>query len=307
MQRSSKTEQPFIIITDATEFGDDGVAIAMMLTHSKIDVKLIVCTSGNVWADEVFGNVKKLLQRLGKSQVPVCTYSPDPAQFDRALQSLTEHPNGKHGYIGALSKPFPPRSTARDESSELRKAIEKDPGIGLLVLGPPSPIASLRRESPDVIGRLGPVFMMGGAVHVSGNATTYAEFNFWFDAEATEALVSADLDITLLPQDVATRLSYPAKIPYRLPPPPPIDYLREYLAHRKGSKTPLGVWDEAMSATVLRSSLIESTLRSEIQVVTLGPQAGRLKLTNGLQRRKIKIITAVDQKQTIRFILESLS
>jgi inosine-uridine nucleoside N-ribohydrolase len=271
------TRRPFIILTDAASFGDDGVAIAMILANAHIDTRLIVCTSGNVWADEVADNVRRLLSRLGRTEIPVCVSMPGPAQLHRAQALQTQTQQERISYAGALSKPFPSSESSHPECKEFNEIVAREHGVNLLVLAPPTPIAALQHENPGLLARLGAVFVMGGALNVAGNATPFAEFNFWFDPKAADTLFSADLDITVFPQDVANRLSYPADIAENQQPASPgLAYLREYLIYRESrSKTPLGIWDEALSAIVLRPDLVESTLSLEAHVVTHGIRAGK--------------------------------
>jgi len=46
---------------------------------------------------------------------------------------------------------------------------------------------------------------MGGALSVSGNVTSAAEFNFWRDPEAAAAIIHSGLPVSLVPLDVTSR------------------------------------------------------------------------------------------------------
>lgn len=294
--------RPIIVITDAADLGDDGVAVAMLLAHPEIDVRLIVCTSGNVWFDEVARNVTRLLNRLGKRDVPTSLHPPAPELLDRAQSVRASAARAKLGYLGAFTKPPPQTVQTRGDTAQLRAAIEAAACVDLLVLAPPSPVAQLWHDSPDTFRQVGRVYVMGGALHVPGNASPEAEFNFWFDPPATDTLLAADLDMLLLPLDVANFLSYP-DIPAD-PRKPAMSYLREYLA-RRGKKR--GIWDEAVSAILLKPGLIQSSLTSQLRAEREGPHVGKLTLVDNLHRRKIKIVTAVNRTDLVQSILSSLS
>jgi hypothetical protein len=53
-----------IIITDPSPLGDDAVAISLLAADRSLEIKLIVATSGNVWAEQAASNVFTLLARL---------------------------------------------------------------------------------------------------------------------------------------------------------------------------------------------------------------------------------------------------
>jgi len=50
---------------------------------------------------------------------------------------------------------------------------------------------------------------MGGTVGVRGTQTRWSEFNWWGDPEAVEVVLSAGLDIRLVPLDVTRRIVVP--------------------------------------------------------------------------------------------------
>ncbi len=71
--------RPLIVFTDATASGDDAIAIAMLATAWPEAIRLIVATSGNVWAEDVADHVRALLARLQREDVDVCIGLPSAA------------------------------------------------------------------------------------------------------------------------------------------------------------------------------------------------------------------------------------
>ena len=57
-----------------------------------------------------------------------------------------------------------------------------------------------------MLGRVGRIVVMGGAVAVPGNVTPGAEFNFYVDPEAAAAVFAAGLPIDLVPLDVTKQV-----------------------------------------------------------------------------------------------------
>jgi inosine-uridine nucleoside N-ribohydrolase len=63
--------------------------------------------------------------------------------------------------------------------------IERHPNeITILAIGPLTNIALALRMKPAIETQIKQIVLMGGNVHVAGNASQAAEFNFWFDPEA---------------------------------------------------------------------------------------------------------------------------
>jgi inosine-uridine nucleoside N-ribohydrolase len=109
---------------------------------------------------------------------------------------------GKVEYMGAFAddpadvKPAPGahltgRKAHHDTAVEfLISEIERNPGeVTILALGPMTNIALALRMRPEIETRIKRIVFMGGNVHVPGNATTSAEFNFWFDPEAARIVL----------------------------------------------------------------------------------------------------------------------
>src|ERR1039458_6618136 len=89
----------------------------------------------------------------------------------------------------------------------LAATVEQNPGqITILALGPMTNVAMLLRLHPDLEGKIKRIVFMGGNVHVPGNASAAAEFNFWFDPEAAQAVLrSRILEKVMFPLDICNR------------------------------------------------------------------------------------------------------
>src|SRR5262245_3757112 len=283
MNTNSSRPLPFAIITDAAPLGDDGVAISMLLASPRIDIKLIVCASGNFWAEDVAVNVRALLARFKRTDIPVVVGLPASAHFRRVESFVARLQVTKMFYSGALARPIPPSTSAHSDGyKELAAAIRDTKALNIFIAGPPSAAVAAIHEAKKDIKNIGRVFMMGGALHVRGNATPKAEFNFWFDPEAADSILGSGLDITLVPLDATDRLRYSETQIKSLPSDRPgAAYLKEYIATRKvRSKNPLHIWDEALSAIVLDRGLIESCSIVRLRVATRQLDYGKLEFTS---------------------------
>jgi inosine-uridine nucleoside N-ribohydrolase len=191
--------------TDCAFFGDDGSALAMVLrSPEKVRVSEITVVSGNVWAAESARYVKEILGLLGNSEIEPHIGAQMPLLHMPAMAAL-EGPLEFQGAFGDPAKFAPPtRPTALDL---LTAAIEQYPGqVTILALGPMTNVAILLRLHPDLEGRIQRIVFMGGNVHVPGNASAAAEFNFWFDPEAAQVVLRSRIpEKIMFPLDICNR------------------------------------------------------------------------------------------------------
>jgi inosine-uridine nucleoside N-ribohydrolase len=286
--------RPIIIITDAASRGDDLVAIAMLLGSQRAEVKLIVATSGNVWAEESSLHVRHLLSRLQRNDIPVCNGLASAAFDHRAALVRGENPSQALRYVGAFARERP-SSTDGDRCRNLFEVFEELDRPDLLVIGPASPLASVARDYPQVSRYAGRVFLMGGAVACEGNATPSAEFNFWFDPEAADSLLASDLPITLLPLDAIRTLRYSPEFAATLNPAHPVTaYIRD------AAKDPhaLMACDEVLAALMLSSAVACRCEKLKLSVETKpGLRYGAVNVLDGsANRRPVEVIKEIDEK-----------
>jgi inosine-uridine nucleoside N-ribohydrolase len=198
------THSTIVFDTDCGFFGDDGSALAMILRSPEIvRVAGITVVSGNVWAAESAGYLGEILGLLGHSEMQPRIGAQMPLLHTPSMAAL----EGPLDFQGAFSNPVkmapPTRPTALDV---LTDAIQQHSGpVTILALGPMTNVAMLLRLHPDLEDRIRLVFM-GGNVHVPGNASAAAEFNFWFDPEAAQAVLRSRIpEKVMFPLDICNR------------------------------------------------------------------------------------------------------
>ena len=87
--------------------------------------------------------------------------------------------------------------------------VERYPGeITLVALGPLTNIATALERNAKAMRDLREIIIMGGSLDGRGNATEFAEFNFYVDPHAAERVVRSGLPATVVGLDVThqTRL-----------------------------------------------------------------------------------------------------
>ena len=83
--------------------------------------------------------------------------------------------------------------------------------VTVLLTGPCSTLVQALEPAPELAARIGQVVWMGGAVDVPGNVRTYnqdgsAEWNAFWDPEATARLLALGLPLTLVPLDATNQV-----------------------------------------------------------------------------------------------------
>jgi purine nucleosidase len=214
---SAAGREMILFDTDSGMFGDDGAALVMLLrSPAQVSVAGITVVPGNVWVSQGAEYILHILDLLKLPQIPVHLGAEVPLVHSPAMAREAERRWGKHNYIGAFAednpkavKPAPgARLSIRKPRSGgveyLISAIERHPGeLTLLALGPMTNIALALRMRPDIETKIKRIVMMGGNVRVPGNASSAAEFNFWFDPEAARIVLRSRIPQKILfPLDV---------------------------------------------------------------------------------------------------------
>jgi inosine-uridine nucleoside N-ribohydrolase len=193
-----------VIDTDCGFFGDDGSALVMTLrSPEKVRLAGIGVVSGNVWAAESARYVGEILALLGHPQIQPRVGAQLPLVHTPALARL-EAPLEFQGAFAGPARMAPPGPSALDA---LADAVRRNPGrITILALGPMTNVAVFLRLHPDLETRIARIVFMGGNVHVPGNASAAAEFNFWFDPEAAQAVLRSRIpEKVMFPLDICNR------------------------------------------------------------------------------------------------------
>jgi inosine-uridine nucleoside N-ribohydrolase len=188
--------------TDCGFFGDDGAALVMVLrSPEKVQVAAITAVTGNVWAAESAGYLGQILGLLGHREIKPYIGAQMPLIHTADMAKL-EAPLEFQGAFGIPAKIAPPSQPSAIET--MAAAIEKNPGqITILALGPMTNVALLLRLHPDLETKIKRIVFMGGNVHVPGNASAAAEFNFWFDPEAAQTVFRSRIpEKVMFPLDI---------------------------------------------------------------------------------------------------------
>ena len=188
--------------TDSGLFGDDGAALVMLArSPSRVLIPAVTVVPGNVWAPQGAEYMLHILDLLHQPEMPVITGAEAPLLHTAAMAREAERRWGKLEYTGAFAEDPAVVHPATGAALTGRKPrhgavewmiseIERHPGqVTVLELGPMTNLALALTLKPAIATAIKQLVFMGGNIHVPGNASSAAEFNFWFDPEAASIVL----------------------------------------------------------------------------------------------------------------------
>ena len=193
--------EKIIFDTDSGFFGDDGAALVMLLQQpAKVKILGITVVAGNVRATQGAEYMFRILTLMKRTDVPLYLGAQAPLVHTADMAAAAAVRWGKQEFTGAFSEsgavkrltPLKPQS--QNAVDFIIETVDRNPGqVTLFAIGPMTNIAMALRLRPDLAIRMKRVVFMGGNVHVPGNVTKAAEFNFWFDPEAAQVVLRSEI------------------------------------------------------------------------------------------------------------------
>ncbi len=212
-----------IIDTDFNTIGDDGqvaVMAAQLYAQGTIDLLGFTVASGNEWRDQEVAECLKAVERLGiENRVKVYVGSQYPILHDYKSFLYEVSLSGPPiDYVGAYSSPQPTlnqlvpppdgfathtRPAKEDAVDFIIDSIHRYPHeVTILEIAPPTDLAMAIRKDPTIVPLIKQVVTMAGQIYAPGNAyLDNAEFNWWFDPEATQVVLRAAIPHFIIPLD----------------------------------------------------------------------------------------------------------
>ena len=189
---ATRMPQAFLIDTDVAS--DDAVALIMALRAPDVSVVAITTVAGNVEVEQATRNALYTVELCGTS-VPVYAGADKPLQREhqRATWFHGRDGLGDHGYPAPRQKPEKLHAV-----DAIVQAIEANPGIVVVTLGPLTNLALALTRKPSLAAKVGRCVVMGGAPCCEGNVTPAAEYNIWVDPEAARIVMLGGLPVEMV-------------------------------------------------------------------------------------------------------------
>lgn len=192
------------VLLDVDTGTDDAVAIMFAALHPEIELLGVTTVNGNVPLASTTDNTLRVLDWIGRSDVPV------HAGLSRPI-ARTGFPAGRHferdtdDDLHGSELPVPAARSVQQDTGAVEFLVETlrsttEP-LTLVAVGPLSNIAAVSTIDPTLTEAVAELVVMGGG-HATTNVTASAEFNIWADPEAARVVLSAGFDrLTLVPLD----------------------------------------------------------------------------------------------------------
>ncbi|WP_123960946.1 nucleoside hydrolase [Corynebacterium pseudopelargi] len=223
---------PPAILADVDTGIDDMLALIYLCALHRtgaITLAGVSANAGNTTATMAANNTRYILNLMQCEDVPVAlgaqaplnvalTITPEthgPAGLGYVLAPGNEHaqnlsvtagvvPNAQ--VMQALEEPSPLAPGIMNDAPKLwKQVLDTYPQCRLLISGP----CTLAAKNMDLARAFSHITVMGGAVDYPGNTTEHAEWNFWSDADAAQALLS--LNPTLLSLQISEQITITAE------------------------------------------------------------------------------------------------
>ncbi len=299
-----------IIDSDTGEFGDDGVAVTMLLRSARAAyVKGITTVAGNADLLRVTDSMHRIVDLL-ETRPPIRAGARDPLIHSAAMAHVEAKRWGPLEWTGAFGTPklagdFGNLAAYTGGVEFIAETIRKSSRpTTVLAIGPMTNIALAMRSHP--LDQISELVFMGGAIKAPGNANRTAEFNFWFDPEAAQIVLRSSIPrkvmfgldvcntarLTKAIFDEIVAIKTPITELYRK------DFGERYPAFLKNPGATGYLWDELAAAYVIDPSIATASEKKYLDVVAeFGPNYGKvIELDRELapQATPVEVVTAVD-------------
>jgi purine nucleosidase len=290
--------------------GSNMQTLALLIQSPQVEVLGITVVSGNQWRDEEVAHTLRLLEIMGRTDIPVVPGAVFPLVRRREETLIWQQRFGKVAFAGAWDErwwhgpivipPLPegqPTTKPADEDAVhfLLRKVHQFPGeVTIYEGGPMTNLALAVSIDPQFAELAQGLVFMGGSIAPQTNDPEFVsnprhEFNFWFDPEAAQIVLRAAWKkIVCTPTDISvkTRLT-PAMIKQIDAGGTPLaHYIAHYYQTGQGGEY---MWDELAAAAWIDPSLITQK-ETRYMSVDLERGAGYGNTLTWVEKDKPKIV-----------------
>ena len=318
----AQPRRKIIINEDCSGPGGSNMQTLLTLIQSpQVEVLGITVVSGDQWRDEEVAHTLRLLEIIGRTDIPVVPGAEFPLVRTRQEAQTWQLRYGKAAYAGAwddrwwheasVIPPLPegqPTTKASDEDAVhfLIRMVHKYPHeVTIYEGGPMTNLAlaiSIDPQLPELVQEL--VFM-GGSLNPQSDNPEFAnnprhEFNFWFDPEAAAIVLRAPWNkIVCTPTDISVKTQMTAARVKEIAAAgtPIAHYIEKFAMLTPGADI---MWDELAAAAWIDPTIIT---KSETRYMTVDLDRGA-GYGNTLTWPADKVAPAGTRKVEIQFDLD---
>ena len=281
-----------LVLIDADAAGPGGthqMSIMALLQSPQVEVLGITITTGDEWRDENLQHTLRMLELIGRTDVPVVPGAVFPLIRTKEETHLTAQLIGKPLWLGAwghLTADLAPPAGAAEpaipthgpwevpplrEGTPHTKPLDEDAAhflirhvrahpheVTIFGAGPLTDIAMAIAIDPHFAEMTKGIFLMGGSLNPQTDDAEFAtsprhEFNFWFDPEAAHIVLRAHwprIDVTTVDVSIKTMFTQQMLDAISRSQYPAARYIAKYSQQR------YYLWDELAACAWLDPSVI---------------------------------------------------
>lgn len=256
--------------------GTDMQSILALVNSPDTDVLGITVLTGDAWRDEEVQHTLRLLEIIGRTDIPVVPGAVFPLVNSKEYIAKWETLHGKLVYQGAWNfarghavhgpyeiPPMPEGNPTIKASTEnaanfmVRMVGQYPHEVTIYAAGPMTDLALAIALDPQFAELSKELIVMGGSINPQTDDPEFAlspshEFNFWMDPEATHAVLHAHwprVAVTTVDISVKTRMDKELIEQVRKSPTPAAQYVAKYAEANF-------LWDELAAVAWLNPTII---------------------------------------------------
>lgn len=188
---------------------DDGFAIAMALRSPELDIRGLTIVNGNVDALTGVDVARRLLERLGRTDVPVSRGALAPLKRDMGpVRQLFDAALGGGAPAARPAQDFLGPTAQTHAADFLVAEAAAHPGeLVVVAIGPMTNLALAIERDPEFARNVRElVLMAGSATTYAQNITVVGDFNAYVDPEALDIVMRSGASIRMVGLDQTSRV-----------------------------------------------------------------------------------------------------
>lgn len=189
------------VIIDCDPGIDDAIALLLAFASPGIEILGITALAGNIPLRLTEANARRICEIGGRTDLKVFAGCGRPLLYPSRDGAAAFH--GADGLGGTnLPEPRMPLQVQHAVNFIIDQVRGAPGAITIAALGPMTNIAAALAMAPDIADKIKRLVFMGGAAFCPGNVTAHAEFNFWFDPHAANAVLASNIPMVMFGLDV---------------------------------------------------------------------------------------------------------